>query len=209
MKGLIKKDLFIIKSNLKFILLMFLVFTIMAFQKEGDLSSLPSLTSVMLFLSTFSYDEYNKWDSYAITFPRGRKNIVKAKYLSTLILIVTSTLITTILSLGINYLNNNLNSGETLQTSLIVMSITVLLEAIMYPIIFKFGIEKARSFIFIGIFIFTSIISIFIFKAKITFSSELIIFLEKYLLIIAPIIVTVLLLISYYISQKIYLKKEF
>ena len=88
MKGLIKKDLLMIKNNLKIVIIIFFVFFIMALQGEVDISFAPSLISVMLFMSTFSYDEYNKWDAYVITLPNGRKEAVKAKYISTFIVIL-------------------------------------------------------------------------------------------------------------------------
>lgn len=60
MLGLIKKDLLMVKSNLKVIAIILIVFGVMAIQGQGDLSFIPALTSVMIFMSTFSYDEYNK-----------------------------------------------------------------------------------------------------------------------------------------------------
>ena len=67
MLGLIKKDLLMIKSNFKLILIMLVVFFIMALQGEFDISFIPTFIIAMLFMTTFSYDEYNKWDAYAIT----------------------------------------------------------------------------------------------------------------------------------------------
>ena len=80
MKGLVKKDLMMIKSNLKLIGIMLIIFTIMAITGTSDISFLPAFISAVLFMSTFSYDEYNKWDAYAITFPNGRKNIIKSLF---------------------------------------------------------------------------------------------------------------------------------
>ena len=88
MKGLIKKDLFIIKNNLKIILILFIVFFLTGLKNSTDMSYIPITLSVVLFLSTFSYDEFNKWDAYAITLPNGRVNIVKSKYVATIILVV-------------------------------------------------------------------------------------------------------------------------
>ena len=93
MTGLIKKDLLMIKSNLKMILVILFVFFIMALQGEFDISFVPEFIVVMLFISTFSYDEYNKWDAYAITLPNGRNSVVASKYLATLILITISIII--------------------------------------------------------------------------------------------------------------------
>ncbi|MDE5540007.1 MAG: ABC-2 transporter permease, partial [Bacilli bacterium] len=88
MLGLIKKDLFMIKSNLKILVILFVVYGLMAYQGEMSLSFVLPFMSVMIMISTFSYDTYNKWDAYSITLPNGRKNSVRAKYLATLLLII-------------------------------------------------------------------------------------------------------------------------
>ena len=67
MLGLIKKDFLIIKNNLKLIIVMLMVFFIMALGGQFNISFIPTFIIVMLFISTFSYDEYNNWDAYAIT----------------------------------------------------------------------------------------------------------------------------------------------
>ena len=73
MFGLIKKDLFMIRNNLKIVAIIFIVYIFMAIYDQMDISFVPAFISVILFMSTFSYDEYNKWDAYAITFPNRKK----------------------------------------------------------------------------------------------------------------------------------------
>ena len=69
MLGLIKKDLLIIKGNIKVAILFVIVFAFMASDGNDVLYFVPVFLSTMLFMSTFSYDDYNKWDAYACTFP--------------------------------------------------------------------------------------------------------------------------------------------
>ena len=78
-------------------MILFIVFGFMTFNGEMDLSFVLPFMSVVIMISTFSYDVYNKWDAYVITLPNGRKNVVKAKYIATFILIVVSILITILL----------------------------------------------------------------------------------------------------------------
>ena len=98
MLGLIKKDFLIIKNNLKLIIVMLMVFFIMALGGQFNISFIPTFIIVMLFISTFSYDEYNNWDAYAITLPGGRKSIVKSKYITSLFLTLLSAVITVLLN---------------------------------------------------------------------------------------------------------------
>lgn len=207
MKGLIKKDLFIIKNNLKIILILFIVFFLTGLKNSTDMSYIPITLSVVLFLSTFSYDEFNKWDAYAITLPNGRVNIVKSKYIATIILVLITSLISLILNLLTGYINNSINFEETISMITGITFSIILIQSISYPIIFKFGIEKGRLLLFASIFIIISLISLI--PVSMNISSNIILFIEKYWIILLLLLTSIILSISYIISKKIYLKKEF
>ena len=81
MLGFIKKDLLMIKSNIKILAILLLIYIVMAFQGQLYLSFLLPFMGVMIMVSTFSYDTFNKWDAYAVTLPNGRKNSVRGKYI--------------------------------------------------------------------------------------------------------------------------------
>lgn len=210
MLGLIKKDLLMIKSNFKLLVILLFIYSIMAFQGQMDLSFLLPFMSVMIMTSTFSYDNYNKWDAYAITLLNGRKNSVKAKYLATILLVIITTIIVTILSITIAYARTKSIDIENVISNIIgsVFALT-LLQSIMYPSIYKFGVEKARIGLFIivfGIAIIGSILAkVFDFESLF----QALDVLNNYWMIIFPIIMIVVLYISYKISESIYKKKEY
>lgn len=210
MRGLIKKDFLMIKSNIKILVLLFIVYGFLSFNEEMDLLFLLPFMSIMIMISTFSYDAYNKWDAYVITMPDGRKNSVKSKYLATVILLVISTLIVSILAVILAYSKSkSINLENILSTFLGSFFAMILLQSFMYPAIYKFGLEKARIGIFVivfGITIFLSMISKVINFGLIV---KLLDNIDGYLLIILPIIMALMLYISYKISERIYLKKEF
>lgn len=208
MLGLIKKDLLLIKSNIKMVIIMFVVFILLAINGNGNFSFIPAFISVMLFMSTFSYDEYNKWDAYAITLPNGRKNVVKSKYIATLILIFLSVLVTLITCIIVGYINQNFEMKGIIETLLGCALAVILIQSFMYPFIFKFGIEKSRIGIFIVVFSLTFIISL-ISKQEIKISSNLIQFFNIYGMILISVLTLIILLVSYKMSRKIYLNKEF
>lgn len=208
MLGLIKKDLLLIKGNIKLVIIMFVVFILLAINGNGNFSFIPAFISVMLFMSTFSYDEYNKWDAYAITLPNGRKNVVKSKYIATLILIFLSVLVTLITCIIVGYINQNFEMKGIIETLLGCALAVILIQSFMYPFIFKFGIEKSRIGIFIVVFSLTFIISL-ISKQEIKISSNLIQFFNIYGMILISVLTLIILLVSYKMSRKIYLNKEF
>ena len=207
MKGLIKKDFYIIKQNMKYILLFLAVFGIIALEGDDILYFIPVFLITMIFITTFSYDDYNNWDAYAVTLPNGRKNVVKSKYIASITLTVFATLITYILSVIIGVINGNLDLSN--MTSLILSGLfsVVLIQAIMYPLIFTFGAEKGRIWLFVGVFLSVTIISI-IFK-NISIPASIITFFSNYYVILLLSFIVVAMTISYIVSKKIYSKKEF
>ena len=160
----------------------------------------------MLFISTFSYDEYNNWDAYAITLPGGRKSIVKSKYITSLFLTLLSAVITVLLNCLISVINNT-DVNEFISSLLGSICAIVIIQSIMYPLIFKFGMEKGRIVLFILVFVMVGVISLL--KNIIKTPNILVVLFNDYWFIVIPIILVISLLISYKISEKIYLKKEF
>ncbi len=210
MIGLIKKDFLMLKGNFKTWLILLFVYIVMAFQESMSLAFLLPFMCVVTMLSTFSYDSYNKWDAYVCSLPDGRKNSVRAKYIATILLILVTVIITAILTIIIGYYRTktiNLESmGETIMGAIFA---TTLLQSIMYPAIYKFGVEKARIAIFIVVFGFALIGGVL--SKYIDFESIIqgLAFLENYMMIIIPIVIIIMLYVSYKISEVIYKRKEY
>ena len=81
--------------------------------------------------------------------------------------------------------------------------------SLMYPIIFKLGVEKARITIFVIVFALIFLVMglfHFINFDNLNFDNQ---FFEKYYVIIFAILLVLMLFISYKISQAILKKKEF
>lgn len=210
MIGLIKKDLLMLKSNLKILVILLFVYGVMAFKEQMDLSFLLPFMSVMIMISTFSYDVYNKWDAYVCTLPNGRKNSVKAKYIATLLLIFITTIIITIIMMIISYMNIGVIDYESILSNVIgSVFATTLIQSFMYPSIYKFGVEKARIGVFIIVFLVVMLGAILSNFIEIESVLQSLVFLEKYMVIILIVIIILMLLISYKISERIYSKKEY
>ncbi len=210
MIGFIKKDLVVVKSNFKLLGILMVVYTFMALLGKMDLSFIMPFVSVMLMISTFSYDTYNKWDAYSVTLPDGRKNSVKSKYITTIILILTVSIITIILSFIISYINTKtINYEQILSSSVGTIFGTLLVLTIMYPIIYKFGIEKGRIAIFLIVFGIIIIGGFLIKYINLSFLTSTLSFLKNYLILIIILITIIMVYASYKISIRIFNKKEF
>lgn len=209
MIGFMKKDLAMIKSNLLYMIVLLVIYMIMGMTDNLDISFILPFMCIMIMTSTFSYENYNKWDAYSVSLPNGRKNSVKAKYLITIILMVIATIITTLLSFLICYLN-----GKSIPYIEILMSMfgnvfgTSLVLSIMYPIIYKFGVEKARIGIFVIVFIIVIGFGFLLQYVDFTFLANALSVIEDYLILILSIILIGMLLISYKASERLFIKKE-
>ncbi len=210
MIGFIKKDLLMIKSNFKLLGILIIVYAIMGLMGEIDVSFILPFMSVMVMISTFSYDAYNNWDAYSISFPDGRKNNVKGKYIATILMTIIVTIITLLLSFIISYVNTKtINFEETLVSMFGSLFGTLLVLSFTYPIIYKLGVEKARIAIFLIVFGFIFLITLLSSYINIEFIAKSLSFLENYLIIILTLIMIIMVYISYKISEKIFSKKEF
>ncbi len=176
---------------------------------ESDMTFILPFMAVMISISTFSYDNYNKWDAYAVTLPNGRKNVVRAKYISTLIFVFISFIIS-ITSLFIaNKCGINIDLGSSISDLIGCLFAVLIIMIVMFPILYKFGVEKGRIALFIISFGITGLGVLMLNNISINIPSNMIDFFQNYFHILLPIITCFFLLLSYKISNRFYLKKEF
>ena len=211
MKGLILKDLLNLKGNIKFILLFIIMFGFMSSLGDGNVNNFIGVIIVLcttMIVSTFSYDDLNKWDSYVLTMPINRNDIVLSKYLTMLIFSFIGVLVSLIVSVTIGYFKNTLILNETLLINALILSISVCFGSLILPLIYKFGTERARLLMILcflvpklALLVFKSILE----NISSPISIEIILNTLVYSL---PFVAILLFVISYFISSKIYSKKE-
>ena len=196
MKGFMLKDLAMLKSNAKFMGIIIIIYLGLDLIGEVDISFVLPFLSVMLMISSFSYDNFNKGDAYAATLPNGRKNSVKSKYLT--------------YSIIMTYIKNEAVDFEVMLGSMLGTILgTFLVLVFMYPAIYKLGLEKARMRIFISVFgviILFSVLAKYIEVSKVLNTLS---FLQNYWVIILVGLIILLTYISYKISLKFQMQKEF
>ncbi|MEI3392941.1 MAG: ABC-2 transporter permease [Clostridia bacterium] len=210
MLGLIKKDFLIIKANLKSMVITFIVYLMLAFQGTFDVTFIIPIIGIMLFISTFSYDDFNNWNSYAVTLPDGRRNVVRAKYIASIILTVVLGIIALAIGIGISYIKTNaINLNEIISSLMGTALSSITIISLLYPIVFKFGATNGKIILFAVVFGIGGIVALVSNFIDMTSVINMINGLDNYSLIAIPIISVILLGISYLISNKIYQNKEF
>ena len=156
MKGLMLKDLYVISKQMKYILLMIILFTILLGYTFG---AFALILCAMLPITTIGYDERAKWDKYAATMPYSRTEIVLSKYLLGLGCMLCAVVIVLIGMLGYAIFANTAFSMESVIYIVSVLSIALIFMSLNLPIMFKWGVEKGRLIFIAGIAAFAAIIA--------------------------------------------------
>ena len=217
MKGLILKDLLILKNQMRNVLIVIIGFVILSIIMKNYfyIAFVIPFYIVMLMISTFSYDDLNNSNTYIVALPFSRKEIVKARYLLCLMSIIASFLIGLLISLIIPLLNEEMEFASTFaSTSASIMGV-ILVISLLIPFFYKFGVQKGRVMLFIAIMSISLLIGIIISLFENSKLNIALFFnqLEQInwiiLILIAIAIILFILYISYLISYKIYKNKEF
>lgn len=203
MTGLILKDLLNLKKQAKVYLILVIFYFVYGavFESSSMFSSMMTMIAVMIPLTAMSYDERSKWDRYALTMPISRKVIVASRYLLGMIFIAAAF----VLSILVNMVFSKMYSIESILISLASLSAGITVMSVIFPLLFKYGVEKGR--ILMMLVLFTPIaILMMVSKLGLSMPDEETI---KSFIFLSPIIALMLLLVSIYISLSIYRKKEF
>lgn len=218
-KGLIIKDLLNLSKYKFSIIVIFIVF-ILCFIKEPMIIPIMVLAMIgMIGMSTFNYDETSNSNNYLLSLPTSKKQIVLAKYIFLIGLIVLGALLSFIIIylasyilVHFNYVEEVINYKDLLNPILCGGFSILLVIAIQIPSVYKWGAEKGRIQMFILIIIVIGLVlGLFYLVTKnninvnYTDIKNFIITWGPYLL---GLFLIVIYFISYKLSLKIYLNKE-
>lgn len=210
MKGLIIKDILNLRKVVTTTFIMIFVYGFFSYS-IGDMSMLIGMTTFIMAsmsITSMTYDEMAKWDSYALAMPITRRDIVLSKYILSFLLCIIATIISSIFSIIITYLRGDLGSIENIQEIFLIAYIMFLIcmvfTSVITPLIFKFGVENARLLTMGSV-----LIPIGIGYLLIKMGIQLPTFEEfKMMLYISPIALLIVLTISISATYGIYKKKD-
>ena len=208
-KGLIYKDLFLLKEAFPIVALavLFLLFTIILGFSGGFLALCIMLMvfAVKVVESTLIYDETDGWDSFVLTAPVSRKEIVRSKYLLQILFLAGAFLVSAVILMLISLVP--MFSGEEWLFLMLFVGFCYALVygAVVIPIYLKFGQHTSRYVAFAVLVVVAGLYGA-------TFGITM--FLE-FAASTIPLLIGVLVLslaaygVSYSVSRKIYAKREF
>ncbi len=151
MTGLILKDFMVMKKTLFIYAVIGIIYGYMDLTQErhGVMFAMLLICSAMVPVSSISYDERCKWDKLANTTPISRSGIIIAKYMFALIL----TAISSVFIFCIYLLDKEMTVIDNISLVVVMALIAMLYQAVLLPIIIKFGSEKGRMFMMIALFL--------------------------------------------------------
>ena len=152
MKGLLLKDIYVAKKNLRTFLVMILAFSLgsLAAKDSGNfflcygIVMMPGIT-----MSLISYDERYHWDTYAGAMPLNREQMVTEKYLLHLGMVLVWLPVLLVLQ---HFQQVPAFGGSPLTLLVAGLNLGLLLPGILLPIIFALGTEKGRAGYYVVLF---------------------------------------------------------
>ncbi len=214
MIGLILKDVFNLKKYAKQISLSVVVFGLFAVQLKNPayLIGMISMMCSMLVITSMSYDESTKWDKYALTMPILKKDIVLSKYILLVFLVAGGTAFSGIISVIMSEIMQLQEPKDILLISGAIALVMLLIFSVLMPLLLKYGVEKARILIFAIVGLpaligtaFAKLIQILNIPKPDEAQLEKLFEMLPYAF---PVIVLVVLFLSYNLSVRIYSNKE-
>lgn len=208
MKGLLKKDLCMIWNYSRSFVMILVVFMIVgAFMEDSFFYSFyPVLLAGMLPVTMISYDERFKWDVYCQSLPVSRKAQVTAKYVLSLLIVITVLLccvgaqIYRMLDM-VEFDVSAMPWQDLPGYVAVLLGLGLISPSLMMPMIFKFGAEKGRMVFFVVIGFFCAMGTFFSIKGPLQMPQ----FPEVALILVC----LVLFGVSWLVSVGIVEKKEF
>lgn len=165
MKGLLKKDAYMLwKTGKHFFLICIVFLALLVYAKNNiTFAMFPCLIAGILPVTLISYEERDKWQSYSALLPVSRAQLVSEKYIFTLLLLCGWLVLLAVAFIVRSIWLHVPLSDSLIQTFLLFSAFGFCMPAVLLPAVFKLGTEKARIFyivilcIFGGLFGFTGV----------------------------------------------------
>ena len=212
MKGLILKELYLIKSFSKqYVLLMVLMGAWSVF--VHNISFVAIYVMVLgssMVLSTTSMDEAVSFHKFAVTMPVNARTLVKSKYVILFLIFGVGELLVWLFSAAVNLLPTGSMEIVGMEGMIVTGCLFLSANAASIPVMFKVGVTKSRYTYLIVMVVIGGVILGGYKASKLAGLSldDMLTEMEWALNLTAVILAAVIVAVSYFISVKIVQKKE-
>ena len=158
MKGIILKDLLVLKNSLRTVVAFILMFGIIGVVSDsGYMITFAGVYAAILPMTSMAYDERSGFNRFANVLPINKNAIVYSKYIVGLMLAFAAAVVSLIIML--------IGKGSDGIAEVIASCIAVPMfyQSVLMPAMFKFGVEKSRL-ILLGAFVLPTMILAMVFN---------------------------------------------
>lgn len=203
MSGILIKDFYNLKGQLKIAGVILLVYGIITLQSDNYsmLSIMTGVFGMMLPVTACAYDEKAKWDRMALSMPLSRRDLAVGKYLLGIGLATAGLLINLIVLFIIGV--GQVPGGMGFPLGVFVSNLIFL--TLLLPIIFHFGVEKGRMYM-LALFLIPTVLILLLQGRELPAIPDGSLGMLKWLI---PLLVVVMLAGSLRISAGIMDRKEY
>lgn len=135
MKGLLLKDLYVLTAQMRFFLVLILLFAVIP---SYSMSGFAIIYAAMLPYTSIAYDERSKWDQLAGMMPYSIRQVVLSKFMLGYVCVAIATAVSLLSSLVIP-------GGKASPASLLTAACVALtIMAVTLPFMLRFGVERGR-----------------------------------------------------------------
>ena len=147
MKALIIKDTYVIWRQMKYFLILILIFSALP---SGFNNAFAVIYAAMLPYTALAYDERSKWDQLAAMMPYSTRDAVLSKYVFGWLCIGGAAVLSGLLQMALS-----LVVDRVFLPGVMVLSVlgALCILAISLPLMFRMGVEKGRLAMFLVIFL--------------------------------------------------------
>lgn len=205
MIGLLLKDLIYMRKQAKYMALLIVFYLVMFIQMKDTAGIISIISMVVVLLSTilvmnsFAYDELSKWDTYSLSLPVSKAEIVLCKYLLTAFLAGAGIAVSILVAFAKQLLNTEAWLGIYG-----AFAAAMVLAGILIPLLYKFGVQRARILILVIVMLPTA--GYYLFQnlsLPMPAPETLDLFLR-----LSPLLLAAVIAASFFASCKIFQKKE-
>lgn len=146
MKGLLLKDLYMMKKYCKAAFLIVIGFIALSVVDTSNLFFIfyPCMIGGAIPATLLAYDERSRWLQYSETMPYTKGEIVSSKYLIGLLIQVAILIVTGVVQAIRMRIQGTFQLNEYIVLMVLLVIIASIASSITLPFIFKFGVEKGR-----------------------------------------------------------------
>ena len=147
MKALILKDSYVIWRQMKYFLVMILLFCALP---SGFNNAFAVIYAAMMPYTALAYDERSKWDQLAAMMPYSPRDMVLGKYVFGWLCIGGAAVLSGLLQAVFSLVSSRTFLPATLALSALG---ALCILAVSLPVMFRLGVEKGRLSMFLIIFL--------------------------------------------------------